>query len=118
MDGENLPFEDGSHIIYVNGEFRDTSHPIGRLMHDFHCANAADMYDPILADRVRYFKEDEGSLEQMSRVGDKIRAEALAEGRAKQHREDCLFFAQKLIDDNTFSNEKTAVPGGFSYPSL
>ncbi len=30
-------FGDGAHIIYVNGSFQETEHPIGRLMHDFHC---------------------------------------------------------------------------------
>lgn len=29
-------FEDGTHILYVNGAYRDES-PIGKLMHDFSC---------------------------------------------------------------------------------
>lgn len=36
-------FGDGSHIIYVNGQYKNDSDPIGRLMHDFRCTNAADM---------------------------------------------------------------------------
>lgn len=36
-------FDDGSHILYVNGAYRDES-PIGRLMHDFSCTNPSDMY--------------------------------------------------------------------------
>ena len=32
----NRPFNDGAHILYVNGEYRDDSE-IGRLMHDFNC---------------------------------------------------------------------------------
>lgn len=35
-------FDDGSHILYVNGAYRDES-PIGRLMHDFSCTNPSDM---------------------------------------------------------------------------
>ena len=36
-------FDDGSHILYVNGAYRgDTA--IGKLMHDFSCTDAADMY--------------------------------------------------------------------------
>ena len=35
------PFDDGSHILYVNGEYRDDS-DIGRLMHDFNCTCADD----------------------------------------------------------------------------
>ena len=35
----NQPFGDGAHILYVNGEYRDDS-AIGKLMHDFNCADA------------------------------------------------------------------------------
>ena len=31
-------------------------------MHDFHCKNPDDMYYNELADKVRYFKEDEEGL--------------------------------------------------------
>ena len=54
--GEN--FGDEAHILYVNGEYRDKS-PIGILMHDFSCTEAKDMKYRALAERVRYFKEDE-----------------------------------------------------------
>ncbi len=30
--------------------------PIGKLMHDFSCTDAADLYHGTLADRVRFFK--------------------------------------------------------------
>lgn len=49
-------FEDGTHILYVNGAYRDES-PIGKLMHDFSCMNPSDMKYGVLADRVRFFKE-------------------------------------------------------------
>ena len=39
----NQPFGDGAHILYVNGEYRDDS-AIGKLMHDFNCADADDMH--------------------------------------------------------------------------
>ena len=60
-------FEDGSHIIYVNGEYRGES-DIGKLMHDFSCTTADDMYYNELADRVRYFKEDEKGVEHMCKI--------------------------------------------------
>ena len=49
------PFGDESTIIYVNGECRDNT-PLGRLMHDFFCTSADDMYNRVLADRMRFFK--------------------------------------------------------------
>ena len=54
------PFGDGTHIIYVNGEYRDKEHPIGCLMHDFHCRHANEMVYPELAQTIRYYKESEG----------------------------------------------------------
>jgi len=47
--GEN--FNDGSHILYVNGAYRDET-PLGKLMHDFSCTNPANMYYDVLAERV------------------------------------------------------------------
>ncbi len=52
-------FPDGSHIIYVNGEY-DGDDALGRLMRDFKCKHADDMYYTELADGVRYFKEEGG----------------------------------------------------------
>ena len=52
-------FHDGAHIVYVNGAYRDDS-SIGWLMHDFSCTDPADMHYDILANRVRFFKEEKG----------------------------------------------------------
>ena len=60
-------FEDGSHILYVNGAYRGDT-PIGKLMHDFSCTNAADMYYGTLADRVRFFKESKEGILIMCKV--------------------------------------------------
>ncbi len=38
--GTGERFEDGSHILYVNGAYRGDT-PIGKLMHDFSCTDAA-----------------------------------------------------------------------------
>ena len=32
---ENEPFEDGNHIIYVNGAYKNDATAIGKLMHEF-----------------------------------------------------------------------------------
>ena len=50
------PFEDGEHILYVNGQYRGDD-PVGVLMHDFFCCDPAEMENPILAQNVRYYKE-------------------------------------------------------------
>lgn len=60
-------FGDGSHILYVNGSWRDES-PVGRLMHDFSCTDPASMNYALLADRVRYFKEDKEGVQTMCKI--------------------------------------------------
>ncbi len=77
--GTGERFEDGSHILYVNGAYRGDT-PIGKLMHDFSCTDAADMYYGILADRVRFFKESKEGIEIMCRAMEDMRNQTLKEG--------------------------------------
>ncbi len=77
--GTGERFEDGSHILYVNGAYRGDT-PIGKLMHDFSCTDAADMYYGILADRVRFFKESKEGIELMCRAMEDMRNQTLKEG--------------------------------------
>ena len=62
---EHVLFDDGLHILYVNGEYRNVDTPVGRLMHDFHCTKSEDMYSKVLADEVKYLKETEGARGRM-----------------------------------------------------
>ena len=92
-------FGDGSHIIYVNGSYKDDDDPVGRLMHDFRCLSPVDMFYPILAKQVKYFKETEGGQEVMGQLFDdfvvkwgtikaKEMAEEMAEEMAKEKAEE------------------------------
>ena len=45
---------------------------LGRLMHDFHCTKAEDMYSEVLAKRVRVLKETREGVETMCKEMDKI----------------------------------------------
>lgn len=82
-------FNDGSHIIYVNGSYKDDNDPVGKLMHDFRCLSSVDMFYPILAEQVKYFKETEGGQEIMCQV-----FEDLAEKRVTEEKKA---FARRLI---------------------
>lgn len=57
-------FEDGSHIIYVNGEYEGND-SIGQLMHDFKCKRADEIHYRELADGVRHFKETQEGRDTM-----------------------------------------------------
>ena len=72
-------FKDEAYIIYVNSQIKDET-KLGRLMHDFSCTNAKDMHNKVLADRVRYFKEDERGVAIMCREMEIMRNQAHEEG--------------------------------------
>lgn len=57
VDGLTL-FDDGSHIIYVNGNYRGNDE-IGQLMKDFHQTDPKNMHYEALAQGVKHFKETE-----------------------------------------------------------
>ena len=82
-------FHDGAHILYVNGAYRDDS-PIGWLMHDFSCTDPADMHYDILANRVRFFKEEKEGIAVMCKAMEKMRSESLEEGRKQNMMESAL----------------------------
>lgn len=69
------PFNDGEHIIYVNGDNKDCATALGKLMHDFFCTDPDDMHYKQLADKVRYFKENEEGVRTMCATLEKMRDE-------------------------------------------
>ena len=75
-------FDDGAHILYVNGECQSDS-PLGRLVHDFFCTNPNDMYSEVLAERARFFKEDEKGVTAMCRVMEELYNEGVAIGEVR-----------------------------------
>lgn len=78
-----MTISDDCNIMYVNGEYRGDN-PLGKLMHDFSTANADEMYFKELADKIRFFKQDEEGVQMASKIveeyGDIRAAEALKQG--------------------------------------
>ena len=64
----------------MNGEYRGDS-DIGKLMHDFNCADADEMHFKILADKTRYLKKNEKGVTEMCRIMDEMKDEFYAVGR-------------------------------------
>lgn len=75
-------FGDGEHILYVNGAYRDDS-DIGKLMHDFCCNDAEDMYLEPMAERTRYLKNSQKGVQEMCKVFEDILNEGREEGMEK-----------------------------------
>ena len=93
------PFEDGEHILYVNGEYRGDS-DLGKLMHDFNCTEAGNMNFELMADRTRYLKENPKGVRQMCKV--------IEDMRTQERKEAMIDTADRMIADGILTLEKIA----------
>lgn len=84
-------FGDGSHIIYVNGNYKNDADPVGKLMHDFRCTSSVDMFYDELKNTVKHFKETEGGRSQMCKA---------MEERIEKERIEILFQLVKSLMKN------------------
>lgn len=67
--GTEKLFDDKLHIVYVNNSIQDET-PIGKLMHDFACADPRQMYYDFIASGTGNFKSDEGGISDMGSAMD------------------------------------------------
>lgn len=100
-----MPFGDGAHIIYVNSQIKDDT-KLGRLMQDFTCTNPDDMNYLVLAQRVRYFKEDTKGVATMCRAFEEVREEG--------ERRKAIEAAKRLLSGGKLSYEEIADAMGLS----
>lgn len=100
-----MPFGDGAHIIYVNSQIKDDT-KLGRLMQDFTCTNPDDMNYPVLAQRVRYFKEDTKGVATMCRAFEEVREEG--------ERRKAIEAAKRLLLGGKLSYEEIAEAQGLT----
>jgi hypothetical protein len=101
----NESFDDGEHILYVNGAYRGDDE-IGKLMHDFSCPNPDDMLDEDLAKISRYYKETQEGVEAVCKVMEDMRKEAVLENSRE--------IAKSLIEIGENSYENIAKATGLS----
>lgn len=104
-------FEDCSHIVYVNGEFRDDS-SIGRLMHDFSCSNPRDMYYQEMREAAQYYKENPEGVRKMCKIFDEIREEGRQEGREESILRDIRNVMETLKVSAGRAMEVLRIPAG------
>ena len=95
------PFGDEAHIIYVNAQIKDET-ALGKLMHDFSCTDPNQMNYPVLAQRVRYFKEDTKGVTNMCRAIEEMREETAREATHAK----AVAVAQKMLNTGKMSYEE------------
>ena len=76
----NKPFGDGTHIIYVNGSYKDESDSeLGNLIHDFFCSEPSEMKHKQLAERVSFLKGNKREVRKMCKLMEELQEEAKKE---------------------------------------
>ena len=87
--GLTIPYDDGIHIAFIDSSKADDS-PLGKLMHDFRCRQAEEMYYPLLKEKVRYYKENKKGGTIMSDMFEKYLQEEPDAGKSEGKREMIL----------------------------
>ena len=101
--GDDLPFDDGVHTLYVNGAYRGND-AIGKLMHDFCTADSSQMYYDEIANCVRFHKQDTQEVNTVCRIFEEYGDERAAQAREERNIE----FAEELLRDGSLSQERIA----------
>lgn len=107
VNGAVEKVDDGSHILYVNGQYRDET-PIGQLMHDFFCTKPDDMVNKNLSETVRFYKEDEKGVRAMCRAMEEMRNEAYEKAYEMARKKTLEGVIKALIQAGDLSLEQIA----------
>jgi len=107
ISGSDEKFDDGSHILYVNGAYRGDT-PLGKLMHDFSCTVPDEMYYDELAERVRFFKESKEGVLTMCKAMEDMRNEATAQGALERSKS----VAHRMLEAGKYALDEIAAISG------
>ena len=96
------PFGDEEYIIYINGAYSNENDDsdLAKLIHDFRCNNADDMYLDKMANKTRYYKENDKGVSYMC----KLVEDMLSENEYQKS----IDFAMKLLQRGKETLEEIA----------
>ena len=103
------PFNDGEHIIYVNGAYEGDTE-IGWLMHDFRCSDADDMHYELLAEKTRYYKMDPKGVSNMCKL--------MEDRLAENEKMNSIKIALNLLNLKELSYEKISTATGLTLEAV
>ena len=92
-------FNDGSHIVYVNGAKRGNDSELARLLKDFFCSNPDDMHNKKLAQRARYLKFNEGGITEMCELMEELAREEAERAAKKATYKNSVKIAKGFLKD-------------------
>ncbi len=69
------PFGDDEYIIFINGAYKnpDDDSDLAKLIHDFGCNKAEDMYFELMAERTNYYKKIPEGVSHMCKLMEDMR---------------------------------------------
>lgn len=93
-------FQDGEHIVYVNGAYQDDGSALGTLIADFRQSDPDKVRNESLAKRMKYLKESTEGVSHMCRIVEEIVKKERAEEREEALNEAFLQFVQSMSEQN------------------
>ncbi len=106
-------FNDGNHIIYVNGSYKDENSEIGLLMKDFSCSRAEDMHYDILKKSMYHYKNTEEGrkimCEKVQKYGDEREKFGRLKGRLEGKLEGKLEGQEEGKSEARIENAKSMI---------
>ena len=93
--------------MYVNSSSQEETE-LGRLMHDFHCKSASEMYSEVLSGRVRTLKETEEEIEEMCRELEELYQMGMMDGRTEGRNEGIALGRAEGIAEGITKGEQKA----------
>ena len=106
MPGPHESMGGSTHILTVNGAYRNESSGIGMLIHDLMCAKPEEMHYSMLADRMKEIKHNPEEVRYMCKVLNDVRAEGKAEGKAEGSNQRLIQDIKNVMESFGVSIEK------------
>lgn len=106
------PLEDDEYIIFVNGSYKDPDDDsdIAKLIHDFGCNKAEDMYFDLMAERANYYKKIPEGVSHMCKIMEDMRNEAAMREKIQ--------FVMNLLSLGTVSKTDIAKASGLTLDKI
>ncbi len=112
-------FGDGSHIVYVNCEHKDSETALGRLVHDFLCCESGkEFYYGTLGDRASYLKGEQEEVRDVSLLVEEYAKGLADEAAAKATKEQQKISAIRMLELGKLALSEIAECSGLSLSTV
>ena len=122
-------FGDDSHIIYINGAYKNYDSEIGKLIFDFLCRDPEQIKNQEIAELTRFFKNGKGKTTMFQKVSSayedgiaegiaKGKAEGKAEGKSEGKAEERTNFATRLLKATAMSISEIAALANLAFEQV